>query len=142
MYIIVKENQIIAAHDNKEVALKYLEDQNESSKMKILKIKKKKRKELEDIPDLLDVYLVRYGDLYIPYDQYIALKDLNGQRDFDLKYCRDVLFRLLEENVVSKKDISAVKKVLSIVISEIESLDDNDYETLEKIKTHLNELKN
>lgn len=139
MYIIVKGKEIIAAHDDEDIITEYLRSQDNSSDMELLKVKKKKSRELEQVPSFLDVYLVRYGDFYVPYSQYEALKNLTSQRDFDLKYCRDILFRLLEEGIVEKKDIQAVKKTLNIVMSQIESLDDNDYETLRKIETTVNE---
>lgn len=140
MYIIVKDKQIIAAHDDIEVVHEYWNSQNDPD-MKILKVKKKKSAELIEIPDFENIYLVRYGDFYVPYEQYEALKELNGQRDFDLRYCRDVLFRLLEENVVSTKEASILKKTLPIVISQIESIDDSEYEALDKLRKDLEEMK-
>lgn len=63
------------------------------------------------------------------------MKDLSEQRDYDLKYCRDVLFRLLEEDVVhNKKDLSAIKRVILLLESEMEPLDDSDYDNLESLR--------
>lgn len=140
MYIVVKDKEIIAAHEDIEVVTDYIINQEDSQAFKVLKVKKSKTRELERIPDFEEIYLVRYGEYYVPFAQYNALKELNGQRDFDLRYCRDILLRLLEENVVGKKDIPAFKKILSIVMNEIEFLEDNDFETLEKIKDQLREV--
>lgn len=140
MYIIMKDKEIIAAHDDEDIAREYLRSQNDSE-MSLLRLKKRKSRELENAPSFLDVYLVRYGNFYVPYSQYVAIRDLTSQRDDDLRYCRDILFRLLEEDVISEKDIFAVKKTLSIVINQIESMDDNEYAALEKLRTQLDEMK-
>lgn len=140
MYVVMKNKELIAAHEDKDIILEYICSQNDPS-MEILKIKKRKSRKLEETSSFLDIYLVRYGNFYVPYGQYEAIKDVNGQRDFDLKYCRDILFRLLEEKSVVKEDMPAVMKTISIVISEIESLDDNDYDQLEKLHRLCEELK-
>lgn len=140
MYIAIKDNNIIAAHDDYDILMEYVETQ--TSDVSALKVKKKKSKELEDNPDFSEIYLVRYGQYYIPYNQYRAMKDLSSQRDDDLKYCRDVLYRILEEgNLKSKKDISAINKAILVVESEIESLDDPSYEKMSKLTSEMDELR-
>lgn len=141
MYVVLRDKEIIAAHDDREVILEYVNSQSESSDMKILKIKKHKSREVESIPVFENIYLVRYGNFYVPYEQYVALKELSCQRDFDLKYCRDILMRILEEDTLdSKKDISAIQKAISIVISQIEELDSADYDELDKIRKSIDEI--
>lgn len=140
MYVVLRDKEIIAAHDDEEVVFEYIRSQSDSSNMKILKIKKHKSRELEGIPVFEDIYLVRYGNFYVPYEQYTVLKDLSNQRDMDLIYCRDILMRILEEGLDSTKEVSAIQKAISIVISQIEELDSVDYDELNKLQKSMNEI--
>lgn len=141
MYVVLKDKEIIAAHEDQEVVCEYVNSQSDYSELRILKIKKHKSREVQTIPVFEDIYLVRYGSYYVTFEQYKVLKELSSQRDFDLKYCRDILMRLLEEDVIdSKKDTSVIQKAVSIVISQIEELDTPDYDELEKIRKDMNEI--
>lgn len=140
MYVVLRNKEIIAAHDDSEVVFEYVRSQTDSSDMKILKIKKHKTRELENIPIFEDIYLVRYGNFYVPYEQYQVLKDLSIQKDMDLVYCRDILMRILEDGLESTKDVSVIQKAISIVISQIEELDSADYDELNKLQKSMNEI--
>lgn len=135
MYLVIRDKQIIAAHHELDIVEDYVSNQSSKDEMRILKLKKRKEAELESTSGFEDIYLVRYGEHYIPYRHYMVMKDLSEQRDYDLKYCRDVLFRLLEEDVVhNKKDLSAIKRVILLLEGEMEPLDDSDYDNLESLR--------
>lgn len=140
MYIVLRDDKIIAAHDDLDVVSEYVIHQPSKDIMRILKIKKQKADALlEEISEFENLYLVRYGDSYLPYDQYLIIKNISQQRDYDMKYCVDILYRILEENIPqSKKDIAAIHRVIYILENEIESLDDSDYDKLESIKKDFN----
>lgn len=137
MYLVIRNHKVIAAHHDLDIVEQYVSSQS-SNDMKILQLKKKKAKELREHTEFEDIYLVRYGDNYIPYDQYMVMKDLSSQRDYDLTYCRDVLFRLLEEGTVdSEKDISAIKRVILLLERTLEPQNDLNYDQIESIKSEM-----
>jgi hypothetical protein len=60
------------------------------------------------------------------------LKNETDQFSYDLKYCKDILFRLLEDQSRSEKERKALLRVIGMIEEEMETFD-MDLETLEKM---------
>ena len=72
MYAVIKNDNVIAIHDKLETVEKFIK-QEKNNDMEIIKIKKKKksRKLYEKYSNL---YLVRYGDRYIPQELFETIE--------------------------------------------------------------------
>ena len=109
MYGVLKSGIVIAIHDELDVINKFIDSQNSDiSDYKIVKIKKKSHKKYKYLYEYQDLYLVRYGDNYVPFKFF-----------YDLKYCKDVLLRLLEEKHNNHKDRKALFRCVKIIVDEI-----------------------
>ena len=136
MYGLVLNHKIIGIHENKDVIKKFKRNfDNEDSY--IIKLKKKIRKN----KSYYDLFLVRYKDLYIPYELYETFKDTEENRLYDLIYVKDILFRLMEEYSLSDKENKSISKVISIIIKLIEKPEDIDFSTIKNIKELNDEYK-
>jgi hypothetical protein len=129
MYGILKEKTLIAVHDEKEIVEKFINTLENPDEYDLIKIK---NKVIKTNPNYEDIYLVRYGDKYVPYYLYDTLKNETDQFSYDLKYCKDILFRLLEDQSRSEKERKALLRVIGMIEEEMETFD-MDLETLEKM---------
>ena len=74
MYGVLKSGIVIAIHDELDVINKFIDSQNSDiSDYKIVKIKKKSHKKYKYLYEYQDLYLVRYGDNYVPFKLYDIL---------------------------------------------------------------------
>ena len=120
MYGVLKSGIVIAIHDELDVINKFIDSQNSDiSDYKIVKIKKKSHKKYKYLYEYQDLYLVRYGDNYVPFKLYDTLKDASDEYFYDLRYCKDVLLRLLEEKHNNHKDRKALFRCVKIIVDEI-----------------------
>lgn len=95
-------------------------------------IVKVRKKELA-ASDRADLILVRYGEDYIPSKYYTALEDVSSQRDYDIKYAKDVLLNILEYSDLSDKKKKHIEKVILILEDEIDPEEAPTIDTMEDI---------
>lgn len=95
----------------------------------IVKIRKK---ELA-ASDRADLILVRYGEDYIPSKYYTALEDVSSQRNYDIKYAKDVLLNILEYSDLSDKKKKHIEKVILILEDEIDPEEAPTIDTMEDL---------
>ena len=95
-------------------------------------IVKVRKKEL-DASDRADLILVRYGEDYIPSKYYTALEDVTGQRNYDIKYARDVLLNILEYSDLSDKKKKHIEKAILILEDEIDPEEAPTIDTMEEL---------
>lgn len=95
-------------------------------------IVKVRKKELA-ASDRADLILVRYGEDYIPSKYYTALEDVTSQRDYDIKYAKDVLLNILEYSDLSDKKKKHIEKVILILEDEIDPEEAPTIDTMEDI---------
>lgn len=134
MYAAVYCDDIVAVHDDIKVVSKFIEQQGEKQyEYKIIKIKKKRYDSINNIMDLDDLYLVRKGDLYYPFNLYQNTKHFDDESLYDLNFVKDILSRILEENELPQKERKAICKTILIVTRLTEEFSDIPYEILKDI---------
>lgn len=141
MYGAILNNNLIAYHEDKDVVTGFVKQQKNDD-IQVVKIKKKKRKKILDDIDCQELYLVQYGDEYVPYEYYNTMKGITDQYEYDLVYCKNILYRLLEDGDRSKKDTKAIIKTISILTKEIESSNNLTMQELELWKELDKEYRN
>ena len=95
-------------------------------------IVKVRKKELA-ASDRADLILVRYGEDYIPSKYYTALEDVTSQRNYDIKYARDVLLNVLEYSDLSDKKKKHIEKAILILEDEIDPEEAPTIDTMEDL---------
>lgn len=141
MYAVMKKDEIIGFHEDLEVVKKFTTSFNHDS-VEIVKIKKKKEKKIRKNPFYDDLYLVRYGDNYLPINLYMTAKEISFQEEYDLKYCKDIISRILTTVKFKKmKDFDALYRSINIITDLIDNPGELDYETLKQIKSMRDEYK-
>ena len=95
-------------------------------------IVKVRKKELA-ASDRADLILVRYGEDYIPSKYYTALEDVSSQRNYDIKYARDVLLNILEYSDLSDKKKKHIEKAILILEDEIDPEEAPTIDTMEDL---------
>lgn len=95
-------------------------------------IVKVRKKELA-ASDRADLILVRYGEDYIPSKYYAALEDVSSQRNYDIKYARDVLLNVLEYSDLSDKKKKHIEKAILILEDEIDPEEAPTIDTMEDL---------
>ena len=95
-------------------------------------IVKVRKKELA-ASDRADLILVRYGEDYIPSKYYTALEDVTSQRNYDIKYARDVLLNVLEYSDLSDKKKKHIEKAILILEDEIDPEEAPTIDTMEEL---------
>ena len=95
-------------------------------------IVKVRKKELA-ASDRADLILVRYGEDYIPSKYYTALEDVSSQRNYDIKYARDVLLNVLEYSDLSDKKKKHIEKAILILEDEIDPEEAPTIDTMEEL---------
>lgn len=130
MYAAIKDGNILGIHEDIEVVKEF---SRKIPNSKVVKLKKKKRKELHDSYIEDDLYLIRYGNSYFPYELYSVAEKSDLQKDYDLRYCRDALVRFIMDEEFSKKDIKRMIKVVEALANKIGRKTDHDYEFLKEM---------
>lgn len=95
-------------------------------------IVKVRKKELA-ASDRADLILVRYGEDYIPSKYYAALEDVSSQRNYDIKYAKDVLLNVLEYSDLSDKKKKYIEKAILILEDEIDPEEAPTIDTMEDL---------
>ena len=95
-------------------------------------IVKVRKKELA-ASDRADLILVRYGEDYIPSKYYTALEDVSSQRNYDIKYARDILLNVLEYSDLSDKKKKHIEKAILILEDEIDPEEAPTIDTMEDL---------
>ena len=103
-------------------------------------IVKVRKKELS-ASDRADLILVRYGEDYIPSKYYTALEDVTSQRNYDIKYARDVLLNVLEYSDLSDKKKKHIEKAILILEDEIDPEEAPTIDTMEELLSMESEYK-
>lgn len=127
---------IIGIHDDKEVVKKFIiQNIEKNPSLEFVKIKKKILKN-EDITLYDSKYLVRLSDKYIPYELYETSKEISDEAIYDIKYCKDVLFRILEDSNLTEKEVKAISKTIHVLDDEIRNMELNvmDIKSLQEIQ--------
>lgn len=131
MYGVIYCNNLVAAHDDRKIISKFIDGQSNVDEFRVVKIKKKHHDDIE----LSDLYLVRYHDVYVPYNLYNTIKDMSEDYTSDYKFCIDILYRLLEDKKdLKEKETKSIVRVISILEREIDITDISDLKTLIEIK--------
>lgn len=116
MYVVLNDNKkIVAFHEDYDVCEIYVDNLEKSHNisLNIAKIKKKNKHLLKGLDDL---YLVRYGHTYVQegYLQYVEISE--GQYLDDIRYAKDVIYRLLEgAHNIKEKDVKTLSKSTKIL---------------------------
>lgn len=114
------DKHVVAFHDEKRVILNYMKNYYERYKENLypFKIKKKNLKKYKDYEDL---YLVRYGNIYIQ-SRYLYVHQIDVEPLIDDLTCaHDVIIRMIEFTNDQKK-CKQLSKTLGIIDEEIENL--------------------
>lgn len=118
MYIIVDTDldRIVACHDEKRVARAYIRnfERSHPEMVDVFQIKKEKHRDVP-IDVRTDLYLVRYGHTYVPYEYYTYLELVSEQPIEDLRYVKEILMRIEESKEMSNK----TRKHFDYVIKEV-----------------------
>ena len=122
MFGLLKDGNLIGIHDEEEVVKKCL-DMEMYKNATAIKIKKKTHHRLERYTFYRDIYLIRFGDVYIPYYLYQTYRNEGRQYLYDMRYCKDVLIRLMEDKTMNRKDEEAFERVLQFINQESASFD-------------------
>ena len=136
MYAVYNEDHdIIAYHDDFKICKEYANNIYHCHGY-ICDIKKIKKRDRYILDKLYDLYLVRFADTYVQQGYLVYLELAGSQELYDIKYSKDVLYKLLEAPGLSDKKLNHIKKTINIL--------EDIYEE-EKIYTptlnHLKELK-
>ena len=127
------DNKLIAIHDELPIVIKFMNDQP-NHKFEIVKLKKKFMKKIKETEDYTDLYLVRYNDKYIPYSVYETYKRTTDGYLYDLKFTKDILCRLLEEDSISSKERKYISKTIEYLSNQIHGDNDIPLDTLKSMK--------
>ena len=127
------DNKLVAIHDELPIVIKFMNDQP-NHKFEIVKLKKKFMKKIKETEDYTDLYLVRYNDKYIPYSVYETYKRTTDGYLYDLKFTKDILCRLLEEDSISSKERKYISKTIEYVSNQIHGDNDIPLDTLKSMK--------
>ena len=73
------------------------------------------------------------GEDYIPSKYYTALEDVSSQRNYDIKYARDVLLNVLEYSDLSDKKKKHIEKAILILEDEIDPEEAPTIDTMEEL---------
>lgn len=111
MYVAMRNHRPIAFHKDMDVINLYVMQLDEAN-IEISHIPKKKAKSFEVYSDL---YLVRYGDGYIPRSLYDVARHKEMDDTYGYKTAIDVLYRLVEEGDVCGKETNHVAKTIAIL---------------------------
>lgn len=112
-YIIYDEQQRVVAYtDDKEILEKYLFNIEKTTHKKY-SFKKIKYKHIKNISEYDDLYLIRYGDTYIPnkYYKYMELCDTKEET----RQVIDYLIRQLEQRELRDKKRKLVEKMILLI---------------------------
>ena len=127
------DNKLVAIHDELPIVIKFMNDQP-NHKFEIVKLKKKFMKKIKETEDYTDLYLVRYNDKYIPYSVYETYKRTTDGYLYDLKFTKDILCRLLEEDSISSKERKYISKTIEYLSNQIHGDNDIPLDTLKSMK--------
>ena len=120
MYVVLdKKNRPVAFHDDYDVVKKYVISMTKDD-LEIAHVGKKKAKAFRDYNEL---YLVRYGDSYLTREMYDVMKQRNAPDAYNYQVAIDVLYRLVEEGYVDRKDEKHIQKSIEILERALEDLD-------------------
>ena len=137
MYAVYDGKNLIALHDDRLVAQKYIQSVYSCHKIN-LDLKKIKKSSIDKSEIYDSLYLVRYADTYVQsgYIQYIDYANSQFIED-DMK-ARDILIRVLEYADISEKERKKLKKAIA-VLEDVVS-DDREYtpsfDELRNLKMH------
>lgn len=137
-YGIFLKDKLIAIHDDEEIAERFVSQQQDHTSFTIVKIKNKQMKKIRKVVDVEELYLVRYGNEYVPFEYYATLKAETKQSVEDHQYCIDILYRILEERELTKKESRAVLDTISIIMDMTEEPSGLSVDALRSLK-ELNE---
>ena len=141
MYLIIRDDEIIAAHEECSVVEEYLSYQKNPDKYRIIKLKKKKSAEASKADWFQDVYLVEYKDKYVPSEYYEYLVANGAHWEFDMTSCRNTLVNLLTSDAMPEKMKRAYKRVIEDLTKRISDAGDVSEETLRLVKDFEEEYK-
>lgn len=144
MYAVLQNGKPIAFHDELDVVKTYCNSIEKNGLNQRLRIKKISNKKISRIKDIEDYYLVRLGDSYIQ-SKYSSIASINNdQLLYDLKYTKDVLYRILEtSDDLKKKYLNAIKKTIAVIEMEIDEINSSalDINTLEEMTRNFQSYK-
>ena len=113
MYAAFDGKDLIAFHEDEKVIELYCDiiEQYHGTVLTIAKIKKKKCKKIKEFNDL---YLVRYGEIYIKQGYVDYMKFSCEQINEDHIQARDILMRIISTADLEKEEVKTLRK--SVVI--------------------------
>ncbi len=113
MYAAFDGKDLIAFHEDEKVIELYCDiiEQYHGTVLTIAKIKKKKCKKIKEFNDL---YLVRYGEIYIQQGYVDYMQFSCQQINEDHIQARDILMRIISTADLEKEEVKTLRK--SVVI--------------------------
>ena len=118
MYAVYDEKEnLVAFHDRKHVAKKYMQRVIEYHPDVYLHLVKIKNKYADFVLEGMDdLYLVRYGKTYVQNGYIVYIQCADDQFDEDEKIARDILYRILAISPnLKEKEIKHTKKVIAML---------------------------
>ena len=114
MYAAFDGKELIAFHEDERVIELYCDiiEQYHGTVLSIGKLKKKKCKKFKEFDNL---YLVRYGDIYVQQGYIDYMQFSCQQLNEDHIQARDVLMRIITTADLEKDDIKTLRKSVKIL---------------------------
>jgi len=132
-----QDGNIIAFHDKKHVVEKYIDSIYSLHKITLNKGKIKKSSKYKLI-DKDDLYLIRYGDVYVQSGYLLYLEITEPQFVRDDQYALDILYRLLETTRLTEKQSKKIMKAIRVMETLVR--EDREYvPSFEQLKTLKND---
>ena len=138
MYLAYYKGDLIGITDD-EITARIFEEDNDGVRLYKMKDKKFYKKFTES--EYINLWLVRYGDRYIPSGKFDVLSSISSSYTGELNYCKSILSSILGSEILPDNKSKHIAKTIKILdeliedsntdmsldmIEEIESLD-NEY---------------
>lgn len=141
MYGLIKDNELIAIHDDKEVIKEYQEYLLIEHCISTVRCKINK-KIYKKINGGEDKYLIKYNDKYITNEDRKTIYKINNESTYDINLAKEVIIKILECEK-DEKNIKAMRRTIRILdktLNDIKS-DVPSPELINNIKTFNDEFR-
>ena len=120
MFGVLEGVSIIAIHHDVDVVKTFIRQQD-NDRLEIVKFKKKVKKAIKNSPELSDLYLIDYKGIYVPQRLFDTMCSEESEREYDIKYCRDVLLKLLKEQEINTKEEKYIMKTINVLTKKLKN---------------------
>lgn len=110
-------NNLIAYHEDLDVVEEYVRNVKISHPEADLVVGKMSEEFVKRKDPDNELYLVRYSETYVQSGYLIYLEVNSGQYIYDMKYCKDIIIRTIDQwkYELNDKDIKCLKKATKIL---------------------------